>query len=289
MLARISRVQTQLISMWDVLSTMTPFEYSAFRNALGRSSGFQSVQYRMLEFLLGNKNAEMVAVHQRDPEAYATLQRALEAPSLYDEVLRLLSRRGYGIPEDYLTRDFSEPYRASKQVAGAWLGVYHNAEKGLGPVRAGRAARRSRPQVPAVALPSPEDGGAHHRLQARHRRHRRGVLPGQGAGAEVLSGAVADSHVDVGSGGRWALIASLPAESRSAPPRRARRGAVHQQRLVGQAQVRQVAAGVAVRGEQPRGCWARSASKQRIFSAPRRLGVVRCPPVRRRPIARRCR
>jgi tryptophan 2,3-dioxygenase len=129
MFGRVVRVQTQLISTWDVLSTMTPFEYSAFRNALGRSSGFQSFQYRMLEFLLGNKHPDMLAVHKRDPQAYEALKRALEAPSLYDEVLRLLSRRGYGIPEDYLTRDFREPYRPSKQVAGAWLGVYHNAEK----------------------------------------------------------------------------------------------------------------------------------------------------------------
>jgi tryptophan 2,3-dioxygenase len=130
MLARISRTQTQLISVWDVLSTMTPFEYSAFRNALGRSSGFQSLQYRMLEFLFGNKNAEMVAVHQHDALAHEALLRALAAPSLYDEVLRLLSRRGYGIPQEYLSRDFSEPYQASKQVAGAWLGVYHNAATG---------------------------------------------------------------------------------------------------------------------------------------------------------------
>jgi tryptophan 2,3-dioxygenase len=129
MFGRISRVQTQLLSTWDVLSTMTPFEYSAFRNALGRSSGFQSYQYRMLEFLLGNKNADLIAVHQRDPQAYESLERALDAPSLYDEALRLLSRRGYGIPDDYLTRDFREPYRPSKEVAGAWLGVYHNADK----------------------------------------------------------------------------------------------------------------------------------------------------------------
>ncbi len=128
-LARVSLVQTQLIASWDVLSTMTPFDYSAFRNVLGRSSGFQSLQYRMLEFKLGNKNADMVAVHKRDPVAYEALERALVAPSLYDEVLRLLSRRGYGIPDDYVVRDFKEPYRASKQVAGAWLGVYHNAEK----------------------------------------------------------------------------------------------------------------------------------------------------------------
>jgi tryptophan 2,3-dioxygenase len=129
MLARISRVQTQLTATRDVLSTMTPAEYSSFRNALGRSSGFQSHQYRLLEFMLGNKHPAMVAVHKRDPQAQELLQRALEAPSLYDEVLRLLSRRGYGIPESHLSRDFTEPYQANKQVAGAWLGVYHNAEK----------------------------------------------------------------------------------------------------------------------------------------------------------------
>jgi tryptophan 2,3-dioxygenase len=129
MLARISRTQTQLLTVWDVLSTLTPFEYSAFRNALGRSSGFQSAQYRLLEFLFGNKNAAMIEVHKRDARAYELLARALAEPSLYDEVLRLLSRRGYGIPEGYLSRDFSEPYQASKQVAGAWLGVYHNADQ----------------------------------------------------------------------------------------------------------------------------------------------------------------
>ena len=129
MLARISRSQTQLLAVWDVLSTLTPSEYTAFRNALGRSSGFQSVQYRMLEFMFGNKNGDMLAVHQRDPRAYDTLARILAEPSLYDEVLRLLSRRGYGIPEEYLSRDFSQPYAPNKQVAGAWLGVYHNADK----------------------------------------------------------------------------------------------------------------------------------------------------------------
>jgi tryptophan 2,3-dioxygenase len=129
MLGRITHVQTQLTAIWDVLATMTPADYSAFRNLLGRSSGFQSLQYRTLEFRLGNKNAEMIAVHKHDPAGYETLARALVSPSLYDEVLRLLSRRGYGIPEDYLSRDFSSAYRASKVVAGAWLGVYHNAEK----------------------------------------------------------------------------------------------------------------------------------------------------------------
>ncbi len=129
MLRRITKVQHQLLSIWDVLSTMTPADYSAFRNVLGRSSGFQSLQYRLLEFALGNKNADMVRVQARDERAHATLTRSLHAPSLYDEVLRLLSRRGYGIPAELLDRDFTEAYSASKAVAGAWLGVYHNAQK----------------------------------------------------------------------------------------------------------------------------------------------------------------
>jgi tryptophan 2,3-dioxygenase len=129
MFARIARIQAQLLAVWEVLATMTPFDYSAFRNALGRSSGFQSQQYRLLEFLLGNKNAAVMEVHGRESPGYAELQRVLAAPSLYDEVLRLLSNRGYGVPPAALARDFSQPYEASKQVTGAWLGVYHNAAK----------------------------------------------------------------------------------------------------------------------------------------------------------------
>ncbi len=129
MLGRISRIQAQLLATWEVLSTMTPADYSAFRNSLGRASGFQSEQYRLLEFQFGNKNREMILVHQRDPAAYQKLQQALDAPSLYDEVLRLLSRRGYEVPESYLSRDFAEPYEPAKQVTAAWLAVYHNAEK----------------------------------------------------------------------------------------------------------------------------------------------------------------
>lgn len=128
-LQRIGKVQTQLFGVWEVLATMTPSDYTAFRNLLGRSSGFQSAQYRLLEFGLGNKNADMVRVHERNPEDHARLQRALNSPSLYDEVLRLLSRRGYGIPAELLDRDFSQPHVPSKAVTGAWLGVYHNAEK----------------------------------------------------------------------------------------------------------------------------------------------------------------
>jgi tryptophan 2,3-dioxygenase len=129
MFDRIGRVQAQLLAVWEVLSTMSPSDYSAFRNMLGRSSGFQSVQYRLLEFTLGNKLPEVIEVHRRDAAAYLALARALAAPSLYDEVLRLLSQRGYGVPNQSLQRDFAAPYTPSKQVTGAWLGVYHNADK----------------------------------------------------------------------------------------------------------------------------------------------------------------
>ncbi len=128
-LKRVSRIQAQLTQSWDVLATMTPMDYSAFRNSLGKASGFQSYQYRTLEFLIGNKNASMIEVYGHDTEIYAALQRALNAPSLYDEALRLLSRRGFGIPADYVARDWSLPYQASKAVAAAWLSVYHNRDE----------------------------------------------------------------------------------------------------------------------------------------------------------------
>jgi tryptophan 2,3-dioxygenase len=128
-LARVSRIQTQLTQSWDILSTMTPMDYSAFRNSLGKASGFQSYQYRRLEFIIGNKNASMIEVHKRDIDIYAMLQRTLNAPSLYDETLRLLSRRGFGVPTEYLDRDWSQPYQASKQVAAAWLSVYHSKDE----------------------------------------------------------------------------------------------------------------------------------------------------------------
>jgi tryptophan 2,3-dioxygenase len=129
MLARVSTIQQQLLQSWDVLATITPSDYSAFRNTLGKSSGFQSHQYRMLEFLIGNKNADTIKVFRGDPPTHDMLERALRAPSLYDEVLRLLSRRGLDVPREAIDRDFSLPYQASKQVAAAWLSVYHNSVK----------------------------------------------------------------------------------------------------------------------------------------------------------------
>jgi tryptophan 2,3-dioxygenase len=129
MLARVSRVQIQLAQSWDVLSTMTPADYSAFRATLGKSSGFQSYQYRTLEYLIGNKNPALIEVHKRTPELYAQLHEALHSPSLYDESLRLLARRGFPIPANYVERDWSLPYVENGQVAEAWLAVYRNVEE----------------------------------------------------------------------------------------------------------------------------------------------------------------
>ena len=129
MLARISRLQEELLGAWSVLSTLTPFEYSSFRNTLGRSSGFQSLQYRLLEFRLGNKNRDVIAVHKRDPEGYERLERALQcafhlrrsaAPAVAP---RLRHSRGA-----HRTR-FLRALHGHKAVTAAWLGVYHNAEK----------------------------------------------------------------------------------------------------------------------------------------------------------------
>lgn len=129
MLSRIARIQTQLIQSWEVLSTMTPFDYVKFRNTLGKSSGFQSHQYRMMEFTIGNKTAKMAEVHKAHPEIYTQLIAALNSPSLYDETLKLLAKRGFDIPADKLARDWSQPYEASPQVEAAWLEIYRNAEK----------------------------------------------------------------------------------------------------------------------------------------------------------------
>jgi tryptophan 2,3-dioxygenase len=128
MIARLSRIQAQLIQSWDVLATMTPSEYSAIRPSLGQSSGFQSYQYRTLEFLMGAKDAAMLRVHEGSA-AYPLLQEALAAPSLYDEALRLLARRGFAIPEERLERDWSLPYVAHPAVEAAWLEIYRAPQR----------------------------------------------------------------------------------------------------------------------------------------------------------------
>jgi tryptophan 2,3-dioxygenase len=128
MLARVSKIMEQLVHAWDVLATMTPPEYSAMRPSLASSSGFQSWQYRMIEFRLGNKNAAMLKAHAHRPDLLAQVQEAHAAPSLYDESLRLLARRGLPVPADRLERDWTEPYIASTGVEQAWLAVYRDPD-----------------------------------------------------------------------------------------------------------------------------------------------------------------
>lgn len=128
-LARASRILEQLVHAWDVLATMTPPEYSAIRPYLGPSSGFQSFQYRCIEFALGNKNAAMLQPHAHHPERLALVQSFYESPSLYDEALRLLARQGLPIPPGHLQRDWRQPYTASDAVQAAWLTVYRDPQQ----------------------------------------------------------------------------------------------------------------------------------------------------------------
>jgi tryptophan 2,3-dioxygenase len=125
-LARVSKIMEQLVHAWDVLATMTPPEYSALRPYLAQSSGFQSHQYRCIEFAMGNKNAAMLKPHAHRPDLLAVVQAAYEAPSLYDEALRLLDRRGLAVPASHTQRDWTQPYEASDAVQQAWLQVYRN-------------------------------------------------------------------------------------------------------------------------------------------------------------------
>jgi tryptophan 2,3-dioxygenase len=126
MLTRVARIFEQLNSAWDVLRTMTPGEYTQFREALGPSSGFQSYQYRRIEFLAGNKNEAMMRPHEHDKAVADTLRAALLAPSLYDEALQLLLRRGLPIDAKLKGRDYSQPHRMSESVIEAWAIVYRN-------------------------------------------------------------------------------------------------------------------------------------------------------------------
>ncbi len=126
--ARIARIQRQLIEAWDVLSTMTPHDYLAFRGRLGAASGFQSWQYRLIEFKLGAKDAFMLRPHRHRPDIHARLLAACQAPSLYDEALRLLARRGVAVPEAVLRRDVTRPHAPDEGVAAAWARIYREAE-----------------------------------------------------------------------------------------------------------------------------------------------------------------
>jgi tryptophan 2,3-dioxygenase len=119
----------QLVHAWDVLATMTPPEYSAIRPYLAQSSGFQSWQYRCIEFVMGNKNPLMLKPHAHRPDLHARVEQAFAAPSLYDECLRLLARRGCALPAAALERDWRQPYQPSAEVEQAWLSIYRAADQ----------------------------------------------------------------------------------------------------------------------------------------------------------------
>ncbi len=127
-LARVKQIQHQLFEQWAVLETLTPSEYAEFRGVLGGASGFQSPQYRALEFLLGNKNADMLKVFDHEPEVHGWLKGYLEQPSLYDEFLRYLSRRGLPVPDEKVERDWSEPYEADPGVTEVFRRIYTERE-----------------------------------------------------------------------------------------------------------------------------------------------------------------
>jgi tryptophan 2,3-dioxygenase len=127
--ARVAHIQRMLFEQWSVLETMTPNEYLQFRDALGRSSGFQSSQYRAIEFVLGNKDVNALKPHAHDPAVHAWLSERLQRPSLYDEFLRWLGRHGHPIPKERLERDWTKPYEKHAGVVAAFVGIYENASQ----------------------------------------------------------------------------------------------------------------------------------------------------------------
>ena len=128
-LARVKQIQRQLFEQWAVLETLTPSEYLQFRDVLGSASGFQSLQYRMVEFLLGNKNAAMTAVFDYDPVRQLELRAVLHAPSLYDEFLRYLARHGHAIPPACIERDFTLPHQRNAELIGVFKRIYENTHE----------------------------------------------------------------------------------------------------------------------------------------------------------------
>jgi tryptophan 2,3-dioxygenase len=125
-LARVKQVQRQLFEQWSVLETLTPSEYVEFRDVLGPASGLQSFQFRAIEFLMGNKNPRFMEVQRHDPATYERLKRMLESPSLYDEFLRYLARRGLPVPAGRVERDWSQPYQKDPRVTAVFKTIYEN-------------------------------------------------------------------------------------------------------------------------------------------------------------------
>jgi tryptophan 2,3-dioxygenase len=128
-LARVKHIQRQLFEQWAVLETLTPSEYADFRDLLAQASGFQSLQYRLIEFRLGNKTPEMVEVFAHSPEGQERLRATLAEPSLYDEVLRLLARRDFAIPPDRAERDWAQPHEPDPRLVEAFKTIYDSRER----------------------------------------------------------------------------------------------------------------------------------------------------------------
>ncbi|WLR51692.1 tryptophan 2,3-dioxygenase [Bacillus tianshenii] len=127
-LARVSKTQTQIIQAWDVLSTLTPAEYMEFRDSLGQASGFQSYQYRMIEFALGYKTSHVLKIYKKDPELHAKLTEAFHKPSIYDVAIQALAKADLPVNPALLKRDFSKPYKADDSVKKAWMTVYKDTD-----------------------------------------------------------------------------------------------------------------------------------------------------------------
>ncbi|AMM92203.1 tryptophan 2,3-dioxygenase [Peribacillus simplex] len=129
MLSRVARIQQQLIQSWNVLSTLTPSDYMEFREKLGNSSGFQSFQNRLIEFAMGQKNSQILAVFRHQPELYESMKATLNKPSIYDAAIGALAARGLPVDESVLNRDWPETYRENASVESAWLTVYRDVHK----------------------------------------------------------------------------------------------------------------------------------------------------------------
>ena len=128
MLSRVARIMAQLNQSWDVLATLTPAEYSSFRGDLGSSSGFQSYQYRMIEFLLGNKDAVAMEPHRHRTEIFSSLDELHRSPSLYDEAIRVLARRGFAVDKECVERDCRTLHQFNESVCRAWVQVYRDPQ-----------------------------------------------------------------------------------------------------------------------------------------------------------------
>ncbi|GAA2982030.1 tryptophan 2,3-dioxygenase [Microbacterium terrae] len=128
-IARVKHIQKTLTEQWSVLATLTPAEYAEFRGVLGNASGFQSAQYRAIEFTLGNKNAGMLRVFESDPAAHALVKAALDAPSLYDEFLRMLARSGYDIPTAVLERDVTQAWQFTPELVPVFTAIYDDPQQ----------------------------------------------------------------------------------------------------------------------------------------------------------------